>query len=315
MQPNLEKAAFPPGWDPAWIEQRTALELRRHREVQSLPVVDGTHLGLPFRFLRRALKAGRLYRPGYRNFLDLRLNHLTHCLPGWPPALDGFRMLQLTDLHIDLDPALLPVILDSLKDVACEMAVLTGDFGEGAKEDEETVVRRTLRILEAIGHPPFGRYGILGNHDSLALAAALQAAGLPLLINEAVVLGSGHSAFALAGVDDAFFFQTENVLQAAAGCPPNLPKILLSHSPQVAPVAREAGFSLLLSGHTHGGQICFPGGHAILTMENIPRRIFRGLWKQGPLTGYTSTGTGSCHLPIRFNCPPEMVLHTLRTGA
>jgi len=99
---------------------------------------------------------------------------------------------------------------------------------------------------------------------------------------------------------------------AARACPAGLPRILLSHSPQVAPEAAAAGFHLMLSGHTHGGQVCLPGGRSLVAMETIPRPLFRGPWRVAGLPGYTTTGTGACHIPVRFNCPAEIVLHTLR---
>lgn len=312
MEPSLTDVPLPTRWKADWVRRRRRIEADRLARAGHRAPAEGLGLAAPYRILRLGLKAARLYERGYRNFVDVQTTRLTHPLNGWPGALDGFRILQLSDLHIDLDPALLPVVCNRLAPLDYEMAVITGDYWEGAHPAPQPAINAISRVLESIGIPPFGVHGVLGNHDALPLAAALEGIGLNLLINEAVTLGSGSARFALAGIDDPYFFRTEDVLEAARHCPPGIPRILLSHSPQVAPVAREAGFSLMLSGHTHGGQICLPGGHSILTMEEIPRALFRGPWRQGPLTGYTTTGTGACHLPVRFNCPPEVVLHTIR---
>jgi hypothetical protein len=312
MDAHSKGLILPKRWHEAWVDRRRAREADRHALFHKAPLSDGLHLPFHYRALRWALKAARLYARGYRNYTDIRITPITHAIEGWPPPLDGFRILQLSDLHIDLDPALLPVILHRLKGLEYELAVVTGDFLESARTDTRPAIDDLGRLLEQIGEPPFGRFGVLGNHDSLKLAAELESMGLSVLVNEARHLGSGTAGFALAGVDDAYFFKTDDLASAADRCPEAIPRILLSHSPQLAPAAREAGFALMLSGHTHGGQICLPGGHAILTMEEIPRPLFRGPWRQGPLSGYTTTGTGACHLPVRFNCPPEIVLHTLR---
>jgi predicted MPP superfamily phosphohydrolase len=314
MEFPLTESDFPRKWDAAWVEGRRLIESRRILNTSGWQAEDGIHLPFHYRFLKWSLKAAGLYARGYRNFTDVRITRLHHSPTGWPKALDGFRILQLSDLHIDLDPALQPVIRKLLPSIGCDLAVITGDFWEGAGQHPEESLPRIREILQLIGEPAFGKFGILGNHDALVLAAALEKMGLPLLINEAVTLGQGASRFALAGVDDPFFFRTDDVWKAAAQCPRELPRILLSHSPQVAPAALDCGFCLMLSGHTHGGQICLPGGHALLSMENIPTPLFRGLWRRGSLIGYTSTGTGSCHVPVRYNCPPEIVLHTLNAA-
>jgi predicted MPP superfamily phosphohydrolase len=87
---------------------------------------------------------------------------------------------------------------------------------------------------------------------------------------------------------------------------------LLSHTSQVYRQAAEAGFDLLLSGHTHGGQLCLPGSVPIRLEAVIPRKFGAGAWKYLGLSGYTSVGAGTSILPVRLNCPPELTLHVLR---
>ena len=88
--------------------------------------------------------------------------------------------------------------------------------------------------------------------------------------------------------------------------------ILLSHTPEIYDRAAGAGFDLMLSGHTHGGQLCLPGGIPIRLEAKLPRSMAAGLWRHGEMVGYTTRGVGTSLLPVRLNCPPEITLHALR---
>ena len=90
--------------------------------------------------------------------------------------------------------------------------------------------------------------------------------------------------------------------------------ILLSHTPEVYRQAAHANFDLMLSGHTHGGQICLPGSIPIKLEAVLPRRMGAGPWQYRDMIGYTSVGAGSSVVPVRLNCPPEITLHHLRRG-
>ena len=92
-------------------------------------------------------------------------------------------------------------------------------------------------------------------------------------------------------------------------------RILLAHSPEVIPEASERGFCLYLTGHTHAGQICLPGGWPPMVNARCPRRYIAGAWTFNGMAGYTSRGTGSSGVFARFNCPPEVVIHILRTSS
>ena len=88
--------------------------------------------------------------------------------------------------------------------------------------------------------------------------------------------------------------------------------ILLSHTPETYRQAADAGFNVMLCGHTHGGQICLPGGIPVLTLADSPRALARGPWRYREMVGYTSAGTGTSIVDVRLNCPPEVTLHRLR---
>lgn len=295
--------AFPARWNPEWIDKRLILEAEINRKP---------HRKVPYVLLGALLRATGLFGRGYRNYLDLRVHFRQQTLKNWPKGLDGFTILHISDLHLDLDPALLPVILKALHKVSFDMAVITGDFLERCLAPNPSQTNELMQILELLQSKSELLYCILGNHDSLYLANSLEAKGVRFLINEAQIIEVGPHAFALAGVDDAFVFGIHDVQTAFQDTPATLSRILLSHSPQIFEIAHRQNVGLMLSGHTHGGQICMPGGQPILSMRTIPRFAFKGQWAFRTLKAYTSNGTGACHLPIRFNCPPEITLHSMR---
>jgi uncharacterized protein len=158
-------------------------------------------------------------------------------------------------------------------------------------------------------------YGVLGNHDTICMVPALEGMGIRMLLNECVVIERGGQRIHLAGIDDAHFYKVDNIEKAADAVPHEEFSILLSHTPEIYRQAAHAGFDLLLSGHTHGGQICLPGGIPITLDSALPRSFGSGAWKYRDMAGYTSVGAGSSVVPVRFNCPPEITLHHLRSTA
>ena len=157
-------------------------------------------------------------------------------------------------------------------------------------------------------------YATLGNHDSLRMVPAMEAMGYTLLINEWTALHRGGASIYLSGIEDAHFYRLDNFHRAADEIPPHAVSILLSHTPEPYRQAAHADFDLMLCGHTHGGQICLPGGRPILTDADSPRRLARGAWRYHQMVGYTSTGSGTSIVDARLNCPPEVTLHRLRRG-
>src|SRR5262249_41033454 len=110
----------------------------------------------------------------------------------------------------------------------------------------------------------------------------------------------------LGGIDDAHFYGMDDIGKVAAAIPDGEFSVLISHTPEVYRQAALAGFNLLLSGHTPGGQICLPGGIPITLDSVLPRSMGSGAWKHGEMIGYTSLGAGSSIVPVRFNCPPKL---------
>jgi predicted MPP superfamily phosphohydrolase len=135
--------------------------------------------------------------------------------------------------------------------------------------------------------------------------------GIRMLLNETEKLIRGGDYIYLAGIDDAHFFRVDNIEKVGSEISDRAFSILLSHTPEIYRQAAHAGFDLLLSGHTHGGQICLPGSVPITLDSVLPRRMGSGAWKYQTMAGYTSVGAGSSIVPVRFNCPPEITLHQL----
>ena len=155
-------------------------------------------------------------------------------------------------------------------------------------------------------------YGVLGNHDSIAFVTEFEAMGIRMLMNESVMLERGDARLALVGIDDHHFYRLGSIPKATADVPEGLPSILLSHAPEVYRQAAQAGFDVMLCGHTHGGQICLPGGYPATIDADVPRRMGRGAWRRRGMLGYTSPGAGTSIVDVRINCPPEITLHRLR---
>jgi uncharacterized protein len=246
---------------------------------------------------------------GYRNFLAVEVIERDVALPGLPASFDGFRLMQLTDLHCDLDPALLEVVIERLDGLSYDAIAFTGDYHNKIGRAYDASLDLMARLLSHVRGP---RYGVLGNHDFIEKVAFLEAAGLPMLMNESVALERGGERIWFCGVDDPHFFRTEDLVRARAQVPAGETAILLSHSPEPYEEADRLDYRLMLSGHTHGGQICLPTGRAVIKNYRGPRWLMAGAWSFGRLAGYTSRGTGGCAVPIRFFCPPEITIHTLR---
>jgi len=248
---------------------------------------------------------------GYRNFTDLQLieNRVRH--PRLPAGLDGFTLLQLSDLHLDLDPAIGAAISARLAGVDYDLAVMTGDFRNTTDADHGPSVEQTLCILGSFNKPV---YAILGNHDFIEIVPPLERAGLRFLLNENVEIVHKGASFHLGGVDDPHFYKTHDLAGVRDAIPDDAFSVLLCHSPETYREAAGHGFDLMLSGHTHGGQICLPGGHALVKVCDVPRHLLAGTWEHHGMLGYTSVGTGSCGVPLRYFCPPEITLHRFERG-
>lgn len=263
------------------------------------------------RVLTALLQLTGLRRRGRANCLDVRTVVRQQPLLSLPPAFDGFRLLQLSDLHLDLIPGFTDRLVEHLRSIPHDLAVVTGDFADHAAGYFQNCLEDIRRLAKVLAPGPLA---ILGNHDILEIAPHLEAAGFRVLLNENHSLEINSQRLWFAGIDDPCFYRTHDLAAAARGIPREECSILLSHGPRTYNEAWQQGFDFMLSGHTHGGQICLPGNIALIRNGHCPPAMSAGPWKHHALCGYTSRGTGSCGVAARFNCPPEITVHVLRTA-
>jgi len=260
------------------------------------------------RFIRGCLRLVGMLGRARRNALAARIVENELPIAGLDGAFDGFRLLHLTDLHVDINDAIVPALIERLRGIDYDACVLTGDYRAKTFGEIDAAIDGMRRLRAVLADPI---YAVLGNHDSIRFVPAFESFGIRTLVNETVLIRRGDAALRVVGIDDAHWFRLHDIPEVASQ-QPRLPSLLLSHTPETYRQAAEAGFDAMLCGHTHGGQICLPGGHAITLDASIPRRIGRGAWRHGRMVGYTSPGVGTSIVDVRINCPPEITLHLLR---
>ncbi len=260
--------------------------------------------------IRVCLIAAGIYGRGRRNAARVEVKDNDIRSAKIPPAFDGYTILQLSDLHVDMSEAALQRVEAILPGLDYDICVLTGDYRARTFGPYEAALAGMSRLCGKICKP---LYGVLGNHDTIRMLPELERMGIRMLLNERVVIEHNNARIHLAGIDDAHFYRADNIEKAASDIPPQEFSILLSHTPEIYQQAAHAEIDVLLCGHTHGGQICLPGGVPITLDSVLPRRMGAGVWAYHMMQGYTSVGAGSSVVPARFNCPPEITLHRLRT--
>jgi uncharacterized protein len=261
--------------------------------------------------IRNSLKLTGLYWRGRRNAERVRIRRNAVTLPELPAGFDGFTILHITDMHVEMNPGAMRCLTELVDGLAYDLCVLTGDYRAQTFGAFEATLEGMARVRSRLKGPV---YGVLGNHDTIRMVPGLEAMGISMLLNEAVTIERGDERIHLAGIDDAHYFRVDNIEKAASQIPHDEFSILLSHTPEIYRQAAHADFNLLLSGHTHGGQICLPGSIPITLDSVLPRRMGAGAWTYHGMSGYTSVGAGSCIVAVRLNCPPEITLHRLQRG-
>jgi predicted MPP superfamily phosphohydrolase len=261
--------------------------------------------------IRNTLKMLGLYWRGRSNTVRVQTRHNRIQLPELPAAFDGFTLLHLTDMHVDMSQGAMHRLIELLHEIDYDICVLTGDYrGKTFGPFEETLegmARVRAHLKESV-------YGVLGNHDTIRMVPGLEEMGIQMLLNESICIQRGDEHIHLVGIDDAHYYRVDNIEKAASGIHHTEFSILLSHTPEIYRQAAHADFNLLLSGHTHGGQVCLPGKIPITLDSVLPRHMGSGAWEYHNMIGYTSVGVGSSVVSVRFNCLPEITLHTLHQG-
>jgi predicted MPP superfamily phosphohydrolase len=296
------------------LHLRQRLGMERDHEARRMRRTDDVHeqdmaetLQL---VVRLGLRVAGLHGRGRRNARRIVVRRHEVALAHLPRAFDGFTLLQLSDLHIDAAPGFTAALIDAVQNLDYDMCVLTGDYRARTFGPHDAALAELTELRPHLKGPV---YAVLGNHDTIRLVPPMEAMGYRFLLNENIAIERGDASIYLAGVEDAHYYRLDDFNRATEGIPEGAASILLAHTPASYRHAAHADFDLMLSGHTHGGQICLPGGTPLLTAR-APRRVVRGSWRHHDMIGYTASGSGTSIVDARLNCPPEVTLHMLRCG-
>ncbi len=240
----------------------------------------------------------------------LTVEHHPIYLSRLPKAFEGFRIVHLSDFHHSnfTSREQIERAVQTANRLHPDLIALTGDYISHER-------RFAAPCAEMLGRlrARRGVYAVLGNHDHWTDAALItdlfRAEGITVLVNQGMRFAQDGEAFWLAGVDDTMV-GLEDLTLALSGSSTEEMKLLLAHNPIVLRRAARAGVDLVLSGHTHGGQVSLRSER---TDSGRPRRrLLRGLGRQGETQIYVTRGLGTVVLPIRYGCPPEVSLLELR---
>ena len=270
-------------------------------------------------FVRQVFRAGAMAvfggggAYGYGNQIERHYpvtERIKVSLPGLGSAWNGFRIVQISDLHLEpiVDEALLHTTVAKINALKPDMIVLTGDYitGNGRRIAD---LAAPLSELKA----PAGVFASMGNHDMGwrgRVCQGLQAHGVTCLINSGHDFSKQNEHLWLAGLDSAWGGNPA-FRPAMMSRPKNAATVLLMHEPDyVDAIAKENVPLLQLSGHTHGGQCCLPGGVPI-HLPKWGRKYPKGLFQVGNVQLYVNRGLGCIGLPLRFACSPEITEITL----
>jgi len=237
-----------------------------------------------------------------------------------PPAFNGFRIAQISDIHLDefTEPFFLERVVRDVNGREPDMVVLTGDFvthGSLTFLNGRSAAHHCAEILSTLTCPL--RFACLGNHDVAVSAPlvidSLVANGIPVLVDDHVPIERYGSRFWLCGVNDPG--TTNPRLDLAVPPEPNAPVILMAHEPDYADMVllhpRGRLVDVMLAGHTHGGQIRLPFTGP-LVLPPMGKKYAEGLFHLQKMQLYVNRGIGAVGIPFRLNCPPEVTVFTLR---
>ena len=298
------------------LHAKLRLGMEREYEAQAfgrgLNFLHIENMPLMQALIETILRGTGTYWRGRANAGKVQVNRNTVHLPTLPQAFDGFTILQLSDLHADMCDTAMRRAAELARGLAYDLCVLTGDYRGRTYGDYKPCLDGVASLRESLRGDI---YAVLGNHDSIMMVPDLEALGIRVLLNESSKIDRGNASIYLVGIDDAHYYRADNLEKAATAVPHESVSVLLSHTPEIYRQAAHLDFNLMLSGHTHGGQICLPGGIPILLEANLPRAFGAGAWAHAGMAGYTSAGTGSSVVPVRFNSRPEITLHRLVRGA
>ena len=245
----------------------------------------------------------------------LVVRQATITLDRWPSSLSNLKIAVLGDIHAGgmyIDERKLRLIGERTNKLQPDLIVILGDFisgGQGHHDMEPEVFAPYLKDFRA----PLGVYSVLGNHDwwydGEKVRRALEANGIKVLENEVAKLDTRGTSFWLVGLAD-LWTRPQSIGETIANVPANEPLIALTHNPDIFPQL-PTGVSLLLAGHTHGGQVQLPFIGTVVSVSRYGDRYLSGHIVENGRHLFVTTGIGTSIYPVRFGVPPEIVLVTL----
>lgn len=257
----------------------------------------------------RGLKLSPLYPIGVRNAKEIVIYEKSLYFNNLPESFHGYTLLHMTDLHLDMIPETAQSICSRIDELQVDACVLTGDYRNKVGGGFKNILQPMREVVSGI-RARDGIFATLGNHDSYLMTPYFEQMGIRMLNNETVGISRGSDRIWLTGVDDPYYYFTDQAILTLEEAPAGF-KIALVHAPSLFDIASANGYHLYLCGHTHGGQICLPGGFPIIRHLRYGRKYYRGMWQHGQMTGYTGQGTGTVGIPIRFNTQSEITLFRL----
>ncbi len=304
------------------VEARRAALWKRRQEIEAAFLHtkgdENSHfhwtMTLLLRTIKYSLKLTGLWARGRRNARQVHLREVTWSHPALPHALDGLTLLHLADFHYRRgDAKFAEAVRTLLAGVEVDLCLMTGDyrFGHLGPFDH---VQQNLEALFQKMTVRHGSFAILGNHDVTPMASAFPDIGVRLLYNEGVEVRIRDTPVWIGGTEDSHIMRSSDVQAALHGRPEERFTILLSHTPEDIDIAERSGCDVYLCGHTHGGQIRLPLWGPVISNAACAREHKHGVWRVGNMFGNTSAGLGTTDLPVRYNCPAEAHLITLRCG-
>ncbi|PCJ12372.1 MAG: hypothetical protein COB04_05755 [Gammaproteobacteria bacterium] len=222
----------------------------------------------------------------------------------------NLEILHLSDIHIESIPDHGASLIRQLESLTFDLVVLTGDY----KLNRCASNKNTLKLLAPLLNSLRCEHGIVavqGNHDTPEFMNQLVKHDVTVLDNRSTFIKVNGQRINIVGISDPHYWQKDDLPKAMSHCAKQCPTILLAHSAERSALAQHFPIDLYLCGHSHGGQICLPWGKPIINNSRCQRRFINGAWFREFYQGYTSRGVGTTGFPLRIQCPPEIVIHTL----
>lgn len=317
--PSHPNKSFPLLWESSrlnarqlWYNHRFAVESKSY-QTQNYGKKSKWYwknLYRAYSYFEKILKWTGYYQQGNFNAWNVQVRSIELFFPNLPSEFDGFKILHLSDLHIDGMPGLEEKVLEVLgNNTKVDLCVFTGDYRKGICGPFNPVLTALQHLVSGIDSQ-YGFLGTLGNHDTCLMVEPLEQMGIQMLINENHWIEKNGERLQVIGTDDVHFYFTEQAIHALETANQGF-TIGLVHSPELYEEAAYQGIDLYLCGHTHGGQICLPSGIPIQTNVKKGKKYYAGHWQHRQMQGFTSAGVGTSVMPIRFNIHSEVVLITL----